>query len=159
MRTIRAVVLAAVVLVVGACGGDSSGPKPINAAVLAGSWELVREPNTACFGAGTALQTKYYFTLPAPTSTSSVLNVVSRWEVVQPYRFNWLLSGNFNLSARTVELRFWLVGLETGSMFTAAAVKDDGSATGTLQDPTPGFKPHFVTGSCTFNASIRRVGP
>lgn len=141
-----------------ACGGDS-GPKAIDPSRLVGSWELTREPNTACFGAGTATQQKYYFTIPAGDAAGSTLNVVTKWEVVQPYRFNWSLTGNFNLAARTVELRFWYVPLQTGSMFTASGVADDGSATGILQDPTPGFQPHFVIGSCTFQASIRRVGP
>lgn len=155
----RGLVALSVLVALLSCGDSSTGsPVGPTAASLVGSWELIREPNTSCSGAGTAFQTKYFFTVPPGDAAGSVRNVVSRWEVVQPPRFDWVVSGNFNLAARTVELRFWLRTLETGSMFFGT-LASDGSSTGTLVDPIPGYKPHFVLTSCVFTATIRRVGP
>lgn len=129
-------------------------PTGLPRAAFEGPWELTVQANNACAGA-TGAHVRF-FDVETSSYQDGAFNVVTSWDVVTPDRgYGWLVTGNFNLEARTVELNFWQRTGSVGSIFTGI-IRDDGTITGTVRDPKPNYLPHFVIGSCTFSASGRR---
>lgn len=120
-----------------------------------GDWIVRTAANPSC--AGTAAGADRHFTVEdaAGGYADGVFNVVEGWDFVRPYRYGWLVTGNFNLSDRTVELNFWHTTLSVGAVFEGE-LQGDGTAVGTLKDPKPGYSPHTVIGSCVFSATLLR---
>lgn len=134
------------------CSGDATGPA---IADFAGPWRIDVQANPTCTGATAA--SSRYFTVETSSADNGAFNVVTGWDVVQPDRgFGWTVTGNFDVRARTVVLNFWSTTLVTGEVFTGT-IRDDGSVVGTMVDPKPGYQPHFVIGTCTFQATGRRI--
>lgn len=131
------------------CSDSSSGPKGLTVTDIVGSWELSHPANAQCSGFTGAAT--YYFDVPSTASAleDGSVNVVSQWDVVKPDRYDWLVTGNFNVKTGAVVLNFWHTPLVTGSEFTGT-IDGDGRVSGTLRDPKPGYNPHYVLGSCTF---------
>jgi hypothetical protein len=131
---------------------SATKPAVPSAADLIGAWELVREANGNCEGAtATAI---YYFDIGSDSyigQETGALNVVAHWDVVIPYRFGWMVSGNYNVRTRSVELNFWHRVFDAGSQFIGT-LNADNTITGQILDPKPGYDAHFVSGSCVFQA-------
>lgn len=148
---------AAALLLLGgtSCGGASSATGP-SAQSLVGAWEFTR-------GAGPSGCLQSELTYYARITSSYQLddggvNVVTDWDVRSPAQFQWSLTGNINVKTRQVVLNFWLRTLVTGEEFDGV-LGDDGTITGTLVDPKPGFGAHYTAyGSCTVTMRGRRVG-
>jgi hypothetical protein len=140
------------------CGDD--GPAGLKPERFTGDWVLNVEGNPSCFGASAG--GPRYFEVDASGSGEAAngdrtFNVVTEFDFVKPFRgFGFMVIGNYNLTARTVELNFWHTVMQTGAQFTGT-IDDDGSITGTLRDPRPGFDPHLVVGSCVFQATGHRL--
>ena len=145
-------------LVVAGCSRD--GPYGLDAGEFVGEWVLHTEANSSCAGAAAAADR--YFTVESSTTGESVngdrtFNVVTEWDFVKPFRtFDFMVTGNYNLTQRTVELNFWHTVLQVGAEFTGT-IDEDGTITGTLRDPKPGYRAHTVIGSCVFQATGRRL--
>lgn len=144
----------AALLLASALGCSDEGS--LSPADFQGSWALVSDANSSCLGASGAANRFFEIEDPAAGYSDGVFNVVAAWDFVRPYRYSWTVSGNFNLEQRTVELNFWLRPLEVGAVFTGH-ILSDGSVAGTLRDPKPGYQPHTVIGSCTFEARLQRA--
>lgn len=149
-RLILTLLLAATVSL--SCDG---GTTALSADLFAGSWVLNSAANPTCSGAAGAASR--YFDVETSSLDDGTFNVVEPWDVVVPNRgFGWLVTGSFNLRARTVVLNFWQTTLSVGSEFSGT-INSDGSITGTLRDPKPGYSPHFVVGTCQFTATGHRL--
>lgn len=147
----------ALALTASACGGgDASSPTSPKAPDIFGDWEVNFSTTPGqCIGAGSG--TLYFTVEPSPVGSSGAVNVVTKWDVVKPFVRDWTLTGNINVESRTVNLNFWLRVLDVGSWLDGTLSADGQSITGTFYDPKPGYRPHFVLGSCAYTASGRRV--
>jgi len=149
----------AVFMVLVACGGDTTAPAReavLTLGGVVGTWVMDVQGNSSCIGA--AGDSQRFITLTSdqdPTTTREAVNFVDKWEVVDPPRFDWPVTGNIDLRTGALELRLWLRLLEVGSLLTGT-VDLQSNFTGTLRDPIPGFSPHFVLGSCAFQVTGSR---
>lgn len=152
-RIAHALAALALACSIGSCSSD--GPSALPVAAFAGEWVLESAENASC--AGAAGPATRYFTVETDGYAQGVFNVVTDWDFVKPFRgYGWLVTGNFNLGLETVELNFWHTTLQVGAMFTGT-IDRDGSVTGVLRDPKPGYRPHTVIGSCVFQATLRKL--
>jgi hypothetical protein len=143
------VVLAATALAF-ACS-DGSGPDSLGVEDVRGSWAFVRGPKPT--GCTTVNEATYYFTVPgdAVALEGGAVNVVEDWDFVRPPTHGWTVTGNFNVKTRMVELNFWHTLLDTGAEFNGT-LEDDGTVSGTLRDPKPGYDAHTTAfGACSFS--------
>jgi hypothetical protein len=162
-RRVRRTIAALIVGTLIACssGGGSTdspttAPKTLAAEDLVGSWQLSKPAATACSGAAGAAT--YYFPIRSASALADgSVNVVESWDVQQPNRFNWSVTGNINIKSGVVQLNFWQSTLSVGEQFDGT-ISSSGAITGTIRDPKPGFSPHWVIGSCTWSMSGSRVG-
>lgn len=138
-------------------GCSDPGPS-VSAEQLHGRWEFDRQANSSCGGASG--DATYYFRVRSGSiEPSGVLNIVEPWDIQPQPRFDWTVTGNINVEARTVELSFWHTVLETGAEFVGTIDLLSLQVTGTLRDPKPGYNPHFTAfGPCTFQMTGRRAG-
>lgn len=154
-RAVSMTAIAALVVVV-ACSGD--GPSGLTPARFDGLWELSVQGGEACDGAS-GPHTRFFEIVNAEAGYGQGLfNVVEGWDFQRPYRFaGWLVTGNFHLENRTVELNFWQSVLQTGGEFRGT-INRDGTIAGTLRDPKLGYSPHLALTSCSYTATGRRTG-
>lgn len=152
-RSARTLAIIALACNIGSCSSD--GPSALPVSAFAGEWVVATEANESC--AGAAGPANRYFTVETDGYAQGVFNVVTDWDFVKPFRgYGWRVTGNYNLGQETVELNFWRTTLQVGAMFTGT-INRDGSITGVLRDPKPGYQPHTVLGSCVFQATARKL--
>lgn len=154
----RVIALAGLILLSLGCGTD--GSTGLSTELFDGEWVLNVAANPACAGAAGG-GPRYFSVDPSGVGEAAngdrTFNVVTEFDFVKPFRgFGFMVIGHFNLSARTVELNFWHTVMQTGAIFTGT-IAADGSITGTLRDPKPGYSPHVVIGTCIFQATGNRI--
>jgi hypothetical protein len=134
-----------------ACDGGPAGLEPND---LVGRWVIRTAANPSCSGAAGAAER--IFDADDPPVGDGVVNVVSQWDFVYPDRYDWLVTGNFNVRTKAVLLNFWQTPLSVGAEFTGT-IREDGTLVGEVRDPKPGYLPHTVIGSCVFQATGERL--
>jgi len=148
-QMLRIAAVAALGLVAASCDA-TTGLAPSS---FDGQWVVRTQANASCFGVAGGAD-RHFTIVDAKTGFGGgVFNVVEDWDFVRPYRgYGWIVTGNFNLSDRTVELNFWHTPLAVGAVFVGT-IEPDGSLVGTVRDPKPGYSPHTVIGACVFQAT------
>ena len=130
-------------------------PTGLEESSLLGDWEVtvLEVPECAFLNVQ-----KIYFTVHPDGASKSLVNIVTEWGFEPTLQYQWLLTGNMNTETRTAELNFWHTPLVAGSILTGR-INADGSITGTIRDPKPGYQDHFSWGPCDWSVKAERVGP
>ena len=133
-------------------------PEQLSLADVVGAWVVEVPANPSCAPPGPASQRFIHLTAGAYSlaTRGGVVNFVDDWEIVDPPRFEWPVTGNIDLDTRVLKLRLWLRMLDVGSQLTADLSSDGRTLTGTLSDPIPGYDAHFVLGSCSWEVTGRK---
>ncbi len=124
--------VAALVLLL-ACGGDSTGSSELAASDVSGTWDLNA---TGCLNGD----------LPVKLSASSsgaLTSAVNTWTNDESFGFFRPLEGTVDLSSGAAEFHMWADGSHNAAVLFVGTLHSDGSLTGTVSDPMPGYGPIF----------------
>lgn len=143
------ILVAALTVALGSCGGESTGPRGLSRSDVNGLWVFTLVANTGCgFSTHSAdFVASIYFSRSADGSAGYT---ASRWsnDPRQPGRYD--LSGNIDWGSGQATLKFWR---ELGDLeFQAVGTFDaNGIFEGTAADPIPGNQPDTSVDGCSYD--------
>lgn len=145
--------LVATAAILTACGSDSSGPSGLTPSQVNGVWTVTGVPRPAICGNQTAT-TSVTMTL-AFQANGETGDVGSSWRYGSS-SLQRLAQGQVDYASGAVSLHLWGVPNESALRLTGTFA-GDGSFTGLLREPAPGYDTIFLFGTCEWDVTGQRL--